>query len=109
MKLVVPTLGAEDLEQLPRRQLKLHQPFAIVNAPKSEGVGKETRGRVQIAGSHARPRIPKHTHWHPPGRTGCVQMAVGASEYHLHPSDIGATEGHDVRGYFQPTAGERNP
>ena len=36
-------------------------------------------------------------------------MATGATEYHLHRSDIGTREGHDVRGYFQSTASERNP
>jgi len=30
---------------------------------------EEARGRVQLAGSHACPRVPKHMHLHPPGRT----------------------------------------
>ena len=43
---------AED--SCPRRQLKPHQPFAIVNAPKSKEIRKEARGRVRIIVSHAR-------------------------------------------------------
>jgi hypothetical protein len=44
VKLIVTTLLTEDLEQLPRRHLKLDESRSLVNKGKAQDVGKEARG-----------------------------------------------------------------
>jgi len=44
VNLIVTALRTEDLEQLPRRHLKLDQPLTLVNEGKAQDVGKEARG-----------------------------------------------------------------
>lgn len=108
VELVIATFGSEDLKQLPDANSNCTNPVCHRERAEVQGCRKRS-ARTSSDRWFARP--PTYTQAHAPASScsnGGDQMAAGASEYHLYPNEIGTTEGNDVRGYFQPTASERN-
>src|SRR5215469_14341023 len=62
VKPIVSVLGAKDLEQLSRGQLKLDQTLTLIADGQTQVLGKETCRRFQGGSPHPYPRKAKHPH-----------------------------------------------